>query len=60
LGVFGFFLFENSFSKVEHPITEMITGVDIVEQMIRIAAGERLQLEQKDIVPKGWAVESRV
>jgi len=45
---------------VEHPITEMITGVDIVEQMIRIAAGERLQLEQKDIVPKGWAVESRV
>ncbi len=55
-----FFLEMNTRLQVEHPITELITGVDLVEQMIRVAAGERLQLEQADIVPKGWALESRV
>jgi propionyl-CoA carboxylase alpha chain len=45
---------------VEHPVTEMITGLDLVEQMIRVAAGEKLPLAQKDVKLKGWAMESRV
>src|SRR5262249_6645906 len=46
--------------QVEHPVTELVTGIDLVEQMIRVAAGEKLTLAQKDVALKGWAVESRV
>jgi propionyl-CoA carboxylase alpha chain len=55
-----FFLEMNTRLQVEHPITEQITGIDIVEHMIRIAAGEKLALSQTDIKINGWAMESRV
>lgn len=45
---------------MEHPITECITGLDLVEQMIRVAKGYQLQHTQKDIPITGWAIESRV
>jgi propionyl-CoA carboxylase alpha chain len=45
---------------VEHPVTELITGIDLVEQMIRVAAGEKLKLTQGDIKLNGWAIEARV
>jgi propionyl-CoA carboxylase alpha chain len=55
-----FFLEMNTRLQVEHPVTELITGIDLVEQMIRSAAGEKLKLAQKDVTLTGWAVESRV
>ena len=55
-----YFLEMNTRVQVEHPVTEMVTGVDIVEQQILIAAGNQLQYEQKDIVQKGHAIESRI
>ncbi|HHB82106.1 MAG TPA: ATP-grasp domain-containing protein, partial [Devosia sp.] len=55
-----YFLEMNTRLQVEHPITEMITGVDLVEQMLLVAAGEKLALAQKDISINGWAVESRI
>jgi propionyl-CoA carboxylase alpha chain len=50
----------NTRLQVEHPVTELITGVDLVEQMIRSAWGETLAFEQKDLAINGWAVESRI
>ena len=55
-----FFLEMNTRLQVEHPVTELVTGIDLVEQMIRIAAGEPLALKQSDVKLNGWAVESRV
>ncbi len=55
-----YFLEMNTRLQVEHPVTELITGVDLVEQMIRVAYGEKLAMTQADVKLTGWAVESRI
>ena len=55
-----YFIEMNTRVQVEHPVTEMITGIDIVQQQIRVAAGQKLMFRQKDIVLKGHAIECRI
>ncbi|MCX6040183.1 MAG: acetyl-CoA carboxylase biotin carboxylase subunit, partial [Caldilinea sp.] len=55
-----YFLEMNTRLQVEHPVTELVTGIDIVKEQISIAAGRRMRYRQEDLAPKGWAIECRI
>jgi acetyl-CoA carboxylase biotin carboxylase subunit len=55
-----YFIEMNARIQVEHPVTEMVTGVDLIKEQIRIAAGEKLRYRQGDITLNGWAIECRI